>query len=355
MRGELSTRTPGRSRRSYFGNRDEALIEALVSFEGMSTQEIPVVDIAPLRNPSADPALLGAAVSQIGEACRGVGFFVATGHGIADEAIDSVFAMAQKFFALPTGLKASVSIDNSSSNRGWVGMRRESLDPDRGADLKEAYNIGLEGDPGDPVADAQLPFRGPNQWPADAGDFSGTSFREQTLAYFNAAWALGLDIHQAFAIDLGLTPDYFSSMLDRPMATLRLLRYPGRAADGGASQLGAGEHTDYGNVTLLMTRGVGGLEVRTRDGQWLEAPLLDNAFVCNIGDCLMRWTNEVYVSTPHRVQVPDRERYSVAFFLDPNPDAIVAALPSCVDDKHPAAFPPIAAADYLAQRLAATY
>src|SRR6266702_3144770 len=82
----------------------------------------------------------------------------------------------------------------------------------------------------------------------------------------------------------------------------------------------AGEHTDYGNVTLLATDAVGGLMVRDRNGRWLDAPVVADAFVCNIGDCLMRWTNDVYASTPHKVESPPgRHRYSVAFFLDPNP------------------------------------
>ena len=96
------------------------------------------------------------------------------------------------------------------------------------------------------------------------------------------------------------------------MATLRLLHYPASSSEG---EIGAGEHTDYGNITLLATDDVGGLEVRTRSGDWIAAPPIPDAFVVNIGDCLMRWTNDVYVSTPHRVvNRSGRERYSIAFF-----------------------------------------
>jgi isopenicillin N synthase-like dioxygenase len=119
-------------------------------------------------------------------------------------------------------------------------------------------------------------------------------------------------------------------------------------------QLGAGEHTDYGNLTLLLTDEVGGLEVRTRDGDWLAAPHRLDAFICNIGDCLMRWTNDVYVSTPHRVvSPPGRRRTSVAFFLDANPEAVVECLPTCRGGGE--RYPPVAAADYLGSRLDATY
>ena len=107
------------------------------------------------------------------------------------------------------------------------------------------------------------------------------------------------------------------------MATLRLLHYPPQPPNAAAGQIGAGEHTDYGDITLLLTDSAGGLEVKRRDGGWIPAPTIPGAFICNIGDCLMRWTNDVYVSTPHRVvNRGERHRYSVAFFLDPNPDAV---------------------------------
>jgi isopenicillin N synthase-like dioxygenase len=96
--------------------------------------------------------------------------------------------------------------------------------------------------------------------------------------------------------------------------------------------------------------------VRNRDGRWIEAPAIPGAFVCNIGDCLMRWTNDVYVSTPHKVVSPhNRERYSVAFFLDPDPDALVECLPTCIATDRPALYAPVIAADFLRSRLEPTY
>jgi isopenicillin N synthase-like dioxygenase len=191
-------------------------------------------------------------------------------------------------------------------------------------------------------------FRGVNIWPPTPG------FRDTTLAYFDAVWRLGRDLHEAIAADLDLSPGYFADKFDRPMATLRLLHYPPRA--DGRRDLGAGAHTDYGSITILLTDDAGGLEVRRRDGTWVQAPPIPGAFVCNIGDCLMRWSNDIYVSTPHRVtNPPGRDRYSVAFFLDPNPDVSIACLPGCCAPGQAAKYPPILAADYLRQRLDATY
>ena len=193
-------------------------------------------------------------------------------------------------------------------------------------------------------------FRARNLWP----DIGG--FRDTMLVYFGACHDLGRSLHRAFALDLGLAPGFFEDKLDRPMAALRLLHYPEAPARPEAGQLGAGEHTDYGCVTLLATDGVGGLEVRTRAGEWLKAPRSSGAFVCNIGDCLMRWTNDIYVSTPHRVVSPSgRERYSIAFFLDPNPDADIACLPGCASAARPARYAPIRGDAFLLSRLSPTY
>jgi isopenicillin N synthase-like dioxygenase len=199
----------------------------------------------------------------------------------------------------------------------------------------------------DPELVAGKPFRALNAWPELSG------FRKTALAYYNTCVALGARLHRAFARDLGLRPDFFADRFDRPMATLRFLRYP--ASKAAAAYTGAGEHTDYGNLTLLATDDVGGLEVRTRAGQWIEAPVVPGAFTVNIGDCLMRWTNDVYVSTPHRVvNRSARERYSIAFFYDPNPDAMVETIPSCVGKEEVTRYPPILAADYLKMRLDAS-
>jgi len=315
----------------------------------MSETSIPVIDLQPLFTGGEEGRK--AVAAEIGEACRGIGFFYVTGHGVPTELRDDVFDVAAKFFSGPEEEKAKAKFSVASGNRGFIPMKGESLDPTKAPDLKEAFNIGLELAPDDPEIVNETKFRALNRWPEMAG------FRETMLAYYNAVWTLGCKLHEAFATDLGIDTDFFEDKLDRPLATLRLLHYPERpAALDEEGQLGAGEHTDYGCVTLLATDEVGGLEVRTRDGRWLAAPFIPGTYVCNIGDCLMRWTNDIYVSTPHRVvSPPGRERYSVAFFLDPNPEAMVECLPGCASDGNPAKYPPIRGDDYLTSRLNPTY
>ena len=300
------------------------------------TTRVPVIDLGGL---AADPARIA---RDIGAAAREVGFFYVVNHGVAPAVIDAAFDRSRAFFALPLGEKQALAIEKIGGNRGYSGLKHEALDPTAGADLKEAFNVGLDLAPDDPDILAGAPFRKLNAWPEVAG------FKKATLAYFGACTTLALALHESFAVDLGLPRAFFADKFSKPMTTLRFLHYPASSTEG---EVGAGEHTDYGNLTLLATDDVGGLEVRTRSGEWIAAPPVADAFVVNIGDCLMRWTNDVYVSTPHRVvNRSGRERYSIAFFFDANPEALVACAPGCGTPR----YAPVLAADYLRMRLQAS-
>ncbi len=282
-------------------------------------------------------------VADLGKACRDTGFFLVTNHGISDALIRDIFAVADDFFALPEAEKAKSDIRQTKNNRGWSAQGTENLDdskPDQ-VDRKEAFNIGLEMDPDDPRINDM--FRGPNNWPDVPG------FKDTSLGYFNAIHWFGIQLHRAIALDLGLPETYFASFLDEPLATLRFLHYPGGMPQSDA--IGAGAHTDYGSITILMGDGEPGLQLKPRGGDWIDIPHVPGAFIINIADCLMRWTNDVYVSTPHRVLIPKQQRRSIVFFLDPNPDAVVEALPGTGEAK----YPPVTGADYLKMRLDATY
>ncbi|MGA8587615.1 MAG: 2-oxoglutarate and iron-dependent oxygenase domain-containing protein [Roseiarcus sp.] len=307
---------------------------------------LPILDLSSWRE--GDRVSLARIGGEVGAACRDVGFFYVVNHGVDRELIERAFAQSHRFFALPLAERQALAIETIGGNRGYSGRLREALDPGRGPDMKEAFNVGLEIAPDDPHLLSKQPFRSLNAWP------SLPNFRETLLAYYDACAALGARLHRAFACDLGLKPDFFDDKFDRPMATLRLLHYPA-PPQGSEPRTGAGVHTDYGNLTLLATDDVGGLEVRARNGEWIEAPVVPGAFIVNIGDCLMRWTNDIYISTPHRVvNRSARERYSIAFFYDPNPEAVVETIPSCVREGERVRYPPILAADYLKQRLDAS-
>lgn len=283
-------------------------------------------------------------VADLGAAARGPGFFLLEGHGIDEGLQAQVFEQADRFFGLPLDAKEAVSILKTPHYRGWAHDGLESLDETSGLkDRKESFNIGFDLPEDDPRVVAGEPFRGVNQWP----DLDG--FRETMLAYYDATLDLGVRLSRAIALDLGLSEDHFDCAFQDPLAALRVLHYP--PATGAEDEIGAGAHSDYGVVTLLMTDGEGGLQVKPRDGDWTDVPHVPRAYVVNIGDCLMRWTNDIYVSTPHRVLPPKRVRRSVAMFIEANPDVMVEALPGTGTPK----YAPIRAADYLQSRLDATY
>ena len=299
---------------------------------------IPIIDITDLG--SGDHAARRSVAAHVGSACREVGFFVITGHGVTSAAIDDTFAASAAFFAQSGEAKRAMAIGRLGHNRGYVGPGIEALDEKSGADHKEAFNLiwtdGLT--------------RPANVWPDLPGFRATLQALLRRAAGGRTQTACGLCVGPGPRRGLLLRQDRSSSGNLAPAAL-------SRAARGctGGRQIGAGAHTDYGNVTLLATDGVAGLQVRQRDGTWVDAPALSGTFICNIGDCLMRWTNDIYVSTPHRVLTPTAERYSIAMFVDPNPDAIVDAIPSCVPQGESPRHAPISARDYLQQRFASTY
>lgn len=319
----------------------------------IADETIPLIDISGLATPG--PAADSVA-RRIGQACRSIGFFVVTGHGIPQAALDAIAIQTRSLFTLPEREKLALSIEHSPHNRGYVRLRSETLNLNRPADEKEAFNIGLDLAPDDPEVLAGKRFRGVNVWP----DLPG--WRDAMLDYFDRASALGLTLLTAFARDLNIPAETLTAPMQRPSATLRLLRYPPQPQTeagkkpGDLDRVGAGEHTDYGSLTLLLQLDGGGLEVRRRDGAWVKVPVVPGSFVCNIGECLMRASNDIYVATPHRVvSITPGQRHSIAFFFDPSPDAVIAPLPGCVAEGARALYPPVLFSDYLASRLDPTY
>jgi isopenicillin N synthase-like dioxygenase len=314
--------------------------------------EIPIIDFAPFINGYGDSRR--AIAQQVYQACNEIGFMYLINPGISPTLSDKLFTHAKHFFYLPLEVKNQLAWSDEFSNRGYVGVERERLAPEKPGDLKEAFNVGKEVNRDKrSIEDRSSLIL--NQWPPGQNDF-----RETVLEFYQACAEVADTICQAFAIALNLPESFFSDRHNQQNHTLRLLHYPPVEQLPKAGQVRAGEHSDYGSFTLLFQDEVGGLEVCTAQGEWIAAPCIPDTILVNTGDLMQRWTNHVFCSTKHRVMIPTDERvklsrYSVAFFCHPNNDTKIACLESCKEPNRPPLYPPISAGDYLLSRLQATY
>jgi isopenicillin N synthase-like dioxygenase len=289
----------------------------------VKNESLPVIDIASLSGGAGDLARIGAALDR---ACSEFGFFYVTGHGIDPALSARMIALARNFFALPLAQKLAIAM--AHGGRAWRGYfpvdgELTSGRPDR----KEGIYFGTELGPDDPHVRAGVPLHGMNLFPPLPG------FRETLLTYMDKVTAVGQLLLRGIAVGLGLGPEYFLDRYTRdPTVLFRIFNYPPSTASAHDNEMGVGEHSDYGLLTLLRQDEVGGLEVWHEDG-WLPAPPVRDSFVCNVGDMLERLTAGRYVSALHRVRnVSAHDRISMPLFLDPSFDAVLAPIEALTPD-----------------------
>lgn len=308
----------------------------------VSFSEIPVIDLAPLRDGSGDG--LAAVSRRVHEAATSAGFFYIANHRVPREVIDAAHEASIRFFALPHEEKLRVKIDDR--HRGFIAIGEAKMYDDANVDLKESFTWGLELPADDPDVAAGKPLMGPNNWP-DFMPELGTAL----YPYYEAVLACGNDLLRAFAVGLGLPQAFFLEKYEKPLARASILYYPPQPADLGPSQFGVAPHTDYGCITILWQDGSGGLQVRNREGEWIAAPPIDDTFVINIGDLMARWTNGLFASTPHRVvNRSGRARHSMAVSFDPNFDAVVSCPKSLHSGRDPTRYQPVTCGEYVLSR-----
>lgn len=290
---------------------------AYASAKSIDVGAIPVIDIGDLRGGSPDAVAEVAA--QIREASTDVGFFYIRNHGIDPAIREAALLASKRFFALPLEVKAGTAVNGQ--HRGFMAPGGAKMHETARADLKESFNWALDLAADDPdVLSGDKPLLGPNNWP----DNDLPDLRPALYDYYLAACDCGRDLMRAFAVGLSADEAFFAPHFTRPIARGSALYYPPQPPQMGPEQFGVGAHTDYGCLTLLWQDEVGGLQVQGRDGDWVTAHPIPDTLVVNVGDLLARWSNDRFVSTPHRVvNASGRERYSMAVFFDPNYDAVV--------------------------------
>jgi isopenicillin N synthase-like dioxygenase len=284
---------------------------------------IPLIDVAGFL--SGTPGAAEKAAAELAWAFENVGFYYLAGHGVPQSLIDAQYEQAARFHAQPIEEKLRVKVNEHTI--GYMPIAREAP-PNAAAQGKkpsqnEAFFLRRE--------------RG-------ADDLPG--FREQTLKYMSTMEALCQKLVRLYGLALDLPADFFDGCFKVPHMILRQSRYPMiDAADEKIASLVP--HTDSGFMTLLPPNKVQGLSINLPNGQWLDAPYVEGAFVVNGGDILHRWTNERFLSTPHRVRnVSGTVRYAIPFFCDPDHDTIIECLPSCQSAGNPPKYPPIKFGDY---------
>ncbi|EJD6546897.1 MULTISPECIES: isopenicillin N synthase family dioxygenase [Klebsiella pneumoniae complex] len=274
-------------------------------------KDIPVIDLA--ESFSHDIEKRKAVAWEIHKAARQTGFFYIKNHGVPVELQKAYFDLAKEYFASPMDEKMQISSKNSVYLRGYEPIAAQTLDEGSPPDLKEGFLLGRDLTESHPYVKNKTPYHGPNQWPE-----GNPHFRQQAEDYMRHMELLGRKLVRLLALSLELPEDFFDEGLKEPMIISRMLYYPSQPKDAQVNQLGAGAHTDWGLITLLLQDAVGGLEVRNVDGEWLKAPCIENTFVVNLGDMVPVLTNGLYHSTMHRVLNAWKEtpRYSFPTFFD---------------------------------------
>ena len=300
---------------------------------------IPTIDFQ--QYDEKDDAALEGLASQVSEALTRSGFMKIMNLGITSAQIDDIFALSKWFFSLSEEEKSTSAYVSAQENFGYQSLALEHLDPSKPADLKQTFTLRdlLRHDKDDP--------RGP-----------APEFRDQSTDFYKACLEGAYRVQRVLSKALGMDQDFFVQYHQGENVSLRLLYYPSSGIDDIlAGQLGAGAHTDYGMITLLFQKDIGGLEVQDEAGIWHPVAPENNTIVINTGDLMERWTNGKYRSTPHRVQpkIGDVDRYSIAVFVDPDTETPVKVLDSCLRPGEEPRYSAVTAGEHIQEKIAASH
>ena len=318
---------------------------------------VPSVDLGPFIASGAEDKR--AVARAIGRACEDIGFFKIRGHGVGQEVVGRAFATADAFFANPQAVKDRFRPPTSASARGYHALRTKNLAKtlgyDNPPDLREQFYIG-------PLTSrapefAHIPgaaaLYAENIWPDTPADY-----REAFITAYRTLETLGGTLMRVFAVALDVDERFFDDKIDRHFSTLPVNHYPEPEGEPLPNQIRAGEHTDFGSLTILaVSQRAGGLQVKLRDGAWLDVTAEPDEFIVNIADMMQRWTNDRWLSNVHRVVNPPAEarsgskRMSLGYFLHPNYDAEIACLPTCQGPGNPPRYPPVPAGEMMRRKL----
>ncbi|MET0244164.1 MAG: 2-oxoglutarate and iron-dependent oxygenase domain-containing protein [Flavitalea sp.] len=305
---------------------------------------IPVVNLADFL--SGDPELKKAFVNKLGKAYEEVGFVAVKNHGIPDDLIADLYKYVQEFFSMPSDKKKHYEVPGLAGQRGYTSFGKEHAKGSEAPDLKEFYQFGQVVEDNDPIKE---------EYPDNVAVQEIQPFTPTFIKAYKAFEKSGKSLLQAIAIYLDLDEHYFDNYIHNGNSILRAIHYPPITSEP-KSAIRAEQHEDINLITLLVGASADGLQILTKQNEWVGVTSLPEQIVVNVGDMLQRLTNNKLKSTTHRVVNPARElwhtsRFSIPFFLHPKGKMSLACLDSCIDNTNPKAYEDATAGEYLDERL----
>lgn len=304
---------------------------------------IPVVDL--LEFTSTDASVKQKFIAELGKAYEEVGFVAVKNHGVPDVLIAELYKYVQQFFSLPLEKKKEYEVSGLAGQRGYTSFGKEHAKGSEAPDLKEFFQFGQE-----PREDYTAEIYPHNVVVSEIPAFNPT-FQKAYQSFEES----GKKLLQAIALYLDLDQFYFDDWVNNGNSILRAIHYPPITHEP-KSAIRAEQHEDINLITLLVGASADGLQILTKQNEWVGVTSLPEQIVVNVGDMLQRLTNNRLCSTTHRVVNPPREfwhtsRFSIPFFLHPKANMPLSCLDNCVSDAQPKEYEDITAGEYLEERL----
>jgi isopenicillin N synthase-like dioxygenase len=308
--------------------------------QSTNAKTIPVIDVS--------GAISGDGINGVADAIYAAainhGFFYISNHGIAPALMEQAFAVSKAFFELPESKKQAVAVDKNQ--RGWLAQGMSRLQGSKTHDLKEVFFWGAHTAADDADVLAGKPLCAVNQWPKDF-----PRLYADLVPYYDAVCQVARCVMAAVAVSLDQPSNFFDEAYAKPLARGQMVYYPASTAqDEKEARFGVAPHTDFGVLTVLMQDSSGGLQIRAKSGDWIEAPPIPGTLVCNIGDLLARWSNKRFASTVHRViNRTSHARYSIPVFFDPHTDTVIDPVDLGISADN-SLFDPVRTGEYIMER-----
>jgi isopenicillin N synthase-like dioxygenase len=305
--------------------------------------QIPILDAGPYF--AGDERALDPLADAVRDAQENIGFYYLTNHGVSAELIERTFDAVGRFFALPEAEKLALKVNEHQI--GYIPpkasiLKTSGIEDNTKPDTNEAFQVMRDRGPDDPKVQVGIRFNALNQWPAEE---RVPGLRATLLAYHDTMERLGWRMLPVYARALGLPADHLFRFFRDPHFINRNAHYaPGKGEPG---QHGLGAHSDHSFMTFLPLSKVPGLQVKTQDGDWIDAPYVPGTMLINTGEFLNRWSNGRFIATPHRVTIPEQDRLTITFFYNPSDETVNEPFATCVGPGNPPRFEPVTFLQYL--------